>query len=117
MGISLNTLGWDVDTCQVQDLDSWLQERALMTDVVKQHLLRAQVRMKTQADKHRSEVQFSVGDQVFLKLQPYVQSSLAHMAHQKLSFMYFGPYVITELTALYIQCFMSQNLRRWVLIK
>jgi hypothetical protein len=28
--------------------------------------------MKQQADKKRSEVSFVVGDQVFVKLQPYV---------------------------------------------
>lgn len=32
---------------------------------------------------------------VFLKLQPYVQSSLAPRANQKLSFKFFGPFKIT----------------------
>jgi hypothetical protein len=31
-----------------------------------------------------------------LKLQPYVQSSLAPRAHQKLSFRYFGPFKVIE---------------------
>jgi hypothetical protein len=55
---------------------------------------RAQLRMKTQADKNRLEVSFEVGEWVFLKLQPYVQSSLAPRAHQKLAFTFFGPYKI-----------------------
>lgn len=46
--------------------------------------------MKRQADKQRSERQFSIGDMVFLKLQPYVQSSLAPRANQKLAFKFFG---------------------------
>jgi hypothetical protein len=50
--------------------------------------------MKQQADKSRSERSFSVGDEVFLKLQPYVQSSLAPRSNQKLSFKFFGPYKI-----------------------
>lgn len=50
--------------------------------------------MKRHADKHRSECQFAVGDWVFLKLQPYVQSSLANRAHQKLAFRFFGPFCI-----------------------
>ena len=50
--------------------------------------------MKIQADKHRSEPSFEVGDSVFLKLQPYVQSSLAKRANQKPSFRFFGPYKI-----------------------
>lgn len=51
--------------------------------------------MKKQADKHRSERQFLVGDWVFVKLQPYVQSSLVPRANQKLAFKYFGPYQVT----------------------
>jgi hypothetical protein len=52
--------------------------------------------MKAQADKRRSERTFAVGDSVYLKLQPYVQSSLAPRAHQKLSLHYFGPYKVVE---------------------
>jgi hypothetical protein len=33
---------------------------------------------------------------VFLKLQPYVQSSLAKQAHQKLAFKFFSPYTILD---------------------
>jgi hypothetical protein len=60
-----------------------------MQNLVRQHLLRAQDRMKWQADKGRSERVFQVGDRVFLKLQPYVQSSLAPRANQKLAFKCF----------------------------
>lgn len=68
-----------------------------MQDVVRQHLLlRAQTRMKHQSDKRRSERSFSVGDWVFLKLQPYVQASVARRSHQKLSFRFFGPYHVME---------------------
>ena len=35
--------------------------------------------------------QFQVGDSVFLKLQPYDQSTLAPWANQKLAFKYCGP--------------------------
>jgi hypothetical protein len=52
--------------------------------------------MKAQADKRRSDRQFSIGDYVYLKLQPYVQTSLAPRAHQKLSFRYFSPYKIID---------------------
>lgn len=50
--------------------------------------------MKLQADKRHSERSFQVGDLVYLKLQPYIQASLALRAHQKLSYHYFGPYKI-----------------------
>lgn len=52
--------------------------------------------MKQQADKRRSERTFAVGDFVFLKLQSYVQSSIAPRAHQKLSFKYYGPYEVLD---------------------
>ena len=52
--------------------------------------------MKCQADKGRSERVFSAGDKVFLKLQPYVQSSLVRRANNKLSFRFFGPLKIIE---------------------
>jgi hypothetical protein len=82
------------DATPITDLNGWLEERTVMHSLVQQHLSRAQLRMKRQADKLRSERQFSVGDWVFLKLQPYVQSSLARRANQKLSFRFFGPYKI-----------------------
>jgi hypothetical protein len=85
-----------VDTCQVQDLTSWLQEKELMTDAIRQHMLHAQKRMKHHADKNSSEVSYVVGDKVCLKLQSYVQSSLAMRTHQKLAFKFFGPYTISE---------------------
>ncbi|WVZ95473.1 hypothetical protein U9M48_041234 [Paspalum notatum var. saurae] len=76
------------------ELSSWLNERQLMTALIKQHLERAKVRMKKQADKGRSEREFQVSEWVFLKLQPYVESSLAPRANQKLAFKFFGPYQI-----------------------
>jgi hypothetical protein len=82
--------------CQEPELDNWLQERLLMVQAIKQHLLRAQQRMKIQADKNRPEVSFELGDEVFFKLQSYVHSSLARRAHQKLAFKYFGPYTVEE---------------------
>lgn len=80
----------------VLDLSDWLHEREVMQGLVKQHLLRAQERMKRQADKGRSERCFNVGDSVFLKLQPYAQTSLAPRANQMLSFKFFGPFRVLE---------------------
>jgi hypothetical protein len=67
----------DSDAIQSVPLDEWLQDKSMMNDLVQQHLHRAQKRMKSQADKSRSEWEFAVGDWVYLKLQPYVQASLA----------------------------------------
>jgi hypothetical protein len=67
-------------------LSEWLQERTTMQELIRQHLVRAQDRMKRQADKRRSERVFAIGDWVYMKLQPYAQSSILPRAHQKLNF-------------------------------
>ena len=41
------------DASTITDLQEWLDERSAMTQAIQQHLLRAQQRMKLQADKHR----------------------------------------------------------------
>jgi hypothetical protein len=52
--------------------------------------------MKAQADKNRSERSFAVGDMVYMKLQPYVQSSVATRSNKKLSFRYYGPFRVLQ---------------------
>jgi len=84
----------DTTTCQAPDLEAWLKERDMLNRLIHQQLLRAQQRMKHQADKNRSERTFAVGDSVYLKLQPYIQSSVAPRSNQKLAYRYFGPFKI-----------------------
>jgi len=60
---------------------------------LKQHLERAQVYMKNQADKKRTDVSFAMGDLVLVKLQPYRQHSITLRRNQKLGMRYFGPVV------------------------
>jgi hypothetical protein len=79
--------GIDIDqSCPISDLNTWLEERDLMQQLVRQHLIRAQHKMKYQADKHRTERTFQVGDSVFLNAQPYVQTSLSPRSSNKLAF-------------------------------
>lgn len=80
----------------VPDLDTWLQARQSMLQHIQQNLTRAQNRMKVQADKNRHERTFQVGDWVYVKLQPYVQQSVQRRTSNKLSYKYFGPYLILQ---------------------
>jgi hypothetical protein len=88
LGLSVDMVGADIP-----DLNEWLSKRSLMQDLARQYLLRAQAKMK-QSDKHHSEHTFQVGDWVFLKLQPYAQTSVAKHSSQKLAFRFFGPYKV-----------------------
>jgi ribosomal protein L21E len=65
-----------------------------MHELIKHNLNHAKQQMKSQADKNHTAREFAVGDSVFIKLQPYVQSSVARRAHHKLAFKYFGPYTV-----------------------
>nr|AAN59765.1 Putative retroelement [Oryza sativa Japonica Group]ABF94451.1 retrotransposon protein, putative, unclassified [Oryza sativa Japonica Group] len=87
-GLSVNAL------CESLELSDWLQEREQMQSLIRDHLLRAQARMKFQADKHRFERSFAVGDWVYLKLQPFVQQSVVTRANRKLAFRFYGPFQI-----------------------
>ena len=61
---------------KVQAIDSTLAQREQLLQTLKDNLAQAQHRMKQQTDQHRSERVFNQGDMVFLRLQPYKQTSL-----------------------------------------
>lgn len=71
-----------------------LQEREDMLFLLHFHLLRAQHRMKQNADLHRTERSFEIGDYVYVNLQPYRQQSTVMRSNNKLAPKYYGPYKI-----------------------
>lgn len=82
--------------CKVPALKEWLEERQVMQLILKQHLHRARNIMKVQADKKRIGRSFQPGDVVYIKLQPYIQTSVPRRANHKLAFKYFGSFLIKQ---------------------
>jgi hypothetical protein len=85
-----------VESCAIPDLQLWLKDRTTMTALLHQHLTRQNQRMKAQADKRRTEHHFEERKWVYLKLQPYVQVSVARQGSRKLAFRYYGPFQIVK---------------------
>jgi len=52
--------------------------------------------MKVQANKHITKRQFEVGEEVFLRLQPYRQVSVSKIINQKLAPRYYRPFKIIQ---------------------
>lgn len=71
-------------------------EWAQHNDRLRAQLARAQNRCKQKADRHRTEREFAVGDQVLLKLQPYAQSTVANRPCPKLAYKFFGPFSVEQ---------------------
>ena len=72
----------------------WIIESQEILKLLKENLQTTQNRQKMSADKHGLERSFEVGDLVFLRLQPYRQSSLKKSGVEKVNPRFYGPYRI-----------------------
>jgi hypothetical protein len=52
--------------------------------------------MKINVDAKKSPHTFQLGELVWLKLQPYAQSSIVNRPYPKLAMKFFGPYKILD---------------------
>ena len=74
----------------------WVQDNQDILMVLKENLQAAQNQQKLYANKHGIERNFDVGDLVYLRLQPYRQSSLKKKGVEKLKPRYYGPYKVVR---------------------
>ena len=78
-------------------MEDHIEHQQEVIQLLKDNLNLEQNRMKQQADQHRSERSFDVGDWVFLWLQPYKQISLKQAKKDnKLSPKYYGSYKVLQ---------------------
>ena len=81
---------------KVPAVKNHLEENQRIINLLKENLTLARNRMKQQANQHRTEREFEVGDWVFVRLQPYKQLSLKQQGKNKLSPKYYGSYQIVK---------------------
>ena len=75
-----------------QAMEDHMKNQQQLLQLLNENWNLSQNQMKQQADQHRSEQSFNVGDWVFLRLQPYKQMSLKNTKKDnKLSPKYYGP--------------------------
>ena len=85
-----------IPDCPNDNARQILQNRELDHQIIKDNLAKAQSRIKHQADRHRSERAFVVGDMVDLKLPPYRHTSLSIHNPLKLHSKYYGQFRVLE---------------------
>ena len=94
-GYSPPGFSWDASSkAHVATVQALLKDREQLSRLMIDQLQKAQQRMKHYADRDRVDRQFQVGDEVYLKLQPYRHTSLALRKNLKLSSKYYGPYPV-----------------------
>ncbi|XP_078166228.1 uncharacterized protein LOC144560881 [Carex rostrata] len=85
-----------IPNSKVEAVNELIREKQSALVQLREQLLKAQERMKRFADKSRTERHFSIGDWVYLKLQPYRQTTVGGKKNHKLRCKYSGPFEVIE---------------------
>ncbi|GJZ05333.1 retrotransposon-related protein [Tanacetum coccineum] len=75
-------------------LDHIYKLHGLLKSIVSDRDKKAQDRMKSQANKHRTEREFAVNDWIYLKVQPYRQVTIEKGKQYKISSKFYGPFQV-----------------------
>ena len=86
---------WDKEGLEILEGPEIVQETISKIDVIKSRLKATQDRQKSYYDKHRKEMEYKVGDKVFLRVSPW-RRVMRFGQKGKLSPRYIGPYDIAE---------------------
>ena len=84
----------EIERLQIQHFHEQLKEIPL--GVLKEHLRIVEEKMKKYADLKRREVEYQVGDMVFLKIRPYREVSLRKKRNEEVYPKFFGPYEVIK---------------------
>ena len=88
-------LYWDKEGTTILEGPDLVQNAVDKVNIVKEKLKVAQDRQKSYVDQHRREIEYQVGEKVFLKVSPW-KGVMRFSNKGKLSPRYIGPYEIIE---------------------
>lgn len=81
---------------KLEEVNKLNRDRYELLQDLRNNLLKAQGQMKKYANYHKRELEFHMGDWVFMKLQPCRMRSLARRTNEKLSLRFYELYKVLQ---------------------